>query len=127
MTTDVRARNHLGSGWVALLLVLLTGALFVVDLVAPTRVAEGIGYAPVLVLCIWLPGRYTLITVAAVMTGLVIVGSFLGPTSDISFAAEFWNRAVAIAMIWVNYLFLSNKPFLSRALKAADRRRFHGF
>lgn len=124
---NAQARAFLGTVGVASLVGILAGALFVLDLVAQTRVGEGVGYAPVLVLCIWLPGRYTLVCAAIAMTGLVILGSVLAPPVDISLLAETWNRALAIAMIWGNYLFLSNKMILTRALQIIDRRRAHRF
>jgi len=98
------------------LLVLLTGALFLFDVMAPGGVAEGNGYPVALLLCLWVPGRRTLAAAALIMVGLVIAGAFIGPHNPLSLSGELFNRLLAIAMIAATYAILSSRALLAKAL-----------
>jgi hypothetical protein len=105
-----------------ILLILATGALFLVDVLAPGGVAEGNGYPIALLLCLWVPGRRTLAVAALVMVALVIAGAFIGPHQPLSVSAELFNRLMAIATIAATYAILSSRTLLAKALGLRPRR-----
>ena len=90
---------------------------FLLDLAFPTGVASGVPYILPVLISLRLPGQKWLLVVAALATGLTILGFFLpslpGPDS-------FWlgveNRAIALMAIWVTawlgYLFVVRKDAL---------------
>jgi hypothetical protein len=74
-------------------------ALFILDVVSPLGVADGVGYAPLLALSLWLPGRRTTIILAAVYALMVIVGQLAGHGGIGSGALV--NRGLALVTIAV--------------------------
>jgi hypothetical protein len=73
-----RDRMKLSAKVATALLLVMTCALFALDVFAPGGVAEGYGYAVALILCLWVPGRWTLTATAVAMTVLVLAGIFIG-------------------------------------------------
>jgi hypothetical protein len=104
------------------LLVLSTGTLFLVDVMAPGGVAEGNGYPVALLLCLWVPGRRTLALAALLMAALVIAGGFIGPHQPLGLSGELFNRLLAVAMIGATYAILSSRTLLAKALGLRPRR-----
>ena len=105
-----------------ILLVVVTGALFLVDILAPGGVAEGNGYPVALLICLWVPGRRTLAAAALIMSALVIAGAFIGPHQPLSMSGELFNRVLAIAIIAATYVILSSRALLAKALGVRPRR-----
>jgi hypothetical protein len=97
-------------------LVLTTGVLFLIDVMAPGGVAEGNGYPVALLLCLWVPGRRTLAAAALIMAALVIAGAFVGPNQPLGLTGELFNRLLAVAMIAATYAILSSRTLLAKAL-----------
>jgi hypothetical protein len=98
------------------LLVLATGTLFLVDVIAPGGVAEGNGYPIALLLCLWVPGRRTLAIAAFTMAVLVIAGGFIGPHQPLTVSGELFNRLLSVVMIAATYAILSSRALLAKAL-----------
>ena len=109
-------RSLVTSRLASALLVLATGALFLVDVIAPGGVAEGNGYPIALLLCLWVPGRRTLAIAALTMAVLVIAGGFIGPHQPLTLSGELFNRLLSVVMIAATYAILSSRLLLAKAL-----------
>ena len=108
--------------WAALALVLGIALFFAVDVATPAGIDDGAGYSPLLILCLWISGRRTLLIVAVATSLLVIAAFFLVQASGIGVAGTLFNRGLAIASIWIVYFFLSRRSLLAAALRAAESR-----
>ncbi len=108
--------------WAVAALLLGVGILFAVDVATPAGIDDGAGYSPLLILCLWLAGRRTLIITATAMSVLVITAFFLVQSTDIGIAGTLFNRSMSIASIWIVYFFLSRRSLLAVALRAAEGR-----
>ena len=104
------------------LLVLATAGLFLVDVIAPGGVGEGNGYPVALLLCLWVPGRRTLLIAALTMAGLAIAGGFISSHLPLSLSGELFNRLLSVAMIAATYAILSSRVLLAKALGLRPRR-----
>jgi hypothetical protein len=96
--------------------------VFAIDVATPAGIDDGAGYGPLLIICLWLPGRRTLLVTACVMTALVVAGFFLVQPGEIGIAGTLLNRALSLASIWILYLLLSRRSLLLMAIAAAERR-----
>lgn len=77
----------------------LTFAIFVVDLMLPLGIAGGIPYIAPVLMAMWLPDRRLILAVAALCSGLVILGLGLSPQgAEMSIALA--NRILAVVAIW---------------------------
>ena len=103
------------------LLVLATAGLFLVDVIAPGGVGEGNGYPIALLLCLWVPGRRTLVIAALVMAGLVIAGGFISSHQPLTLSGELFNRLLSVVMIAATYAILSSRLLLAKALGLRPR------
>jgi hypothetical protein len=121
MTSD--AGNKASARFWMIALIVVTAALFAVDVAAPGGVAEGHGYAAALILCLWVPGRRTLTVTTIVMTVLIVAGIFIGSRGVWGYSGEIYSRLVALVTLWANYFLLSHRSLLLQALRAAERRR----
>jgi hypothetical protein len=74
-------------------------ALFVLDIVMPLGIADGIGYAPLLSVSYWLRGRYATIIPAGVYSVLIVAGQLVGHGGIGS--AAMLNRGIALLTLWV--------------------------
>jgi hypothetical protein len=108
--------------WAAVGFVLAVGFVFGIDVVTPAGIDDGAGYSPLLILCLWLSGRHTLLISACVMTFLAVGAFFLVQASDISTVGTLFNRATSVVSIWVVYVLLSRRALLAMALRAAEGR-----
>ena len=102
-----------------LLVVLLVGATFAVDLLLPLGIAGGIPYvAPVLV-TMWLPARRVMLPTALVCSVLIGAGWLLSPPG-----APFWavlpNRALAILAVWTVALLAFQRRRIESSLAEAE-------
>ncbi len=86
---------------VAALLTLSMAGVFALDSLTPPGIGDGIGYAVVMTLCLWLPGKRAVLATAAACTALTITAQFLTPEGGIG-ELDLINRAFVIAVIWVN-------------------------
>ena len=108
--------------WAALALVLGIALFFGIDVATPAGIDDGAGYSPLLILCLWLAGRRTLLIIACTTSMLVIVAFFLVQATDIGIVGTLFNRSMSIASIWIVYFFLSRRSLLAAALRAAEGR-----
>jgi len=74
--------------------------VFVTDLVVPTGVAVGRGYAGLVITGIWGPWRNYFYWAAAAGTLLTVMGFFFSPMSGEPWKA-ITNRGLSILMVWV--------------------------
>jgi hypothetical protein len=110
------------SPWAAVGLAIAVAVVFGIDVVTPAGIDDGAGYSPLLILCLWLSGRHTLLITACTMTALAVGAFFLVQASDISTAGTLFNRATSVTSIWVVYVLLSRRSLLATALRAAEAR-----
>jgi len=92
------------------LFVFIAGALFGFDVLTPPGVVDGIGYAPVLMLCMWVGRRKTILLSAVLLSVLTVGGFFLQgrlmPGIDLIDrvagvgSLDIVNRAIAVIAIW---------------------------
>jgi len=108
--------------WAGAALVLGIAALFAIDVATPAGIDDGAGYSPLLILCLWLAGRRTLVTTAWTMSLLVAAAFFLVQSTEIGLIGTLFNRSMSIASIWIVYFFLSRRSLLAVALRAAEGR-----
>ena len=73
--------------------------LFLVDLFTPSGLAIEILYPAALLIAVWLPGRRTILAMAALCTLLAAVGYFASTAGETPPAA-FTNRLLAFVAIW---------------------------
>ncbi len=96
---SVERRKKL-TAWLIVLSVLLSGALFFVDLSIPLGVAGAVPYVIVVLVSLWLPGKGYTISLTVLCTVLTILGYFWSPPGG-----ELWkvfaNRFLAVFAIWV--------------------------
>ena len=85
--------------WIVALLIAAIAGVFALDVLTPAGIGEGIGYAAVMTLCLWLPGRNAVLVAAAVCTALTIAAHFLGPQGDAG-QLDCINRLFVLAAIW---------------------------
>jgi signal transduction histidine kinase len=102
-------------------LVLGMVGLFVLDVMTPPGVADGIGYPILLVLCLWLPGRSTLSICTWGSTALIVIGGFFGRTGGIGFEASLINRSLGFISIWIIYWLLEQRLILERSLLKSEQ------
>ena len=93
------------AGWIdkrAVIAVQVVAAvgLFALDILTPPGVVEGVGYAIVLVLCLWVPGRKYLTGWALATGALTLLGAFFPPGHALD-EPSIINRALAICSIVV--------------------------
>jgi hypothetical protein len=108
--------------WAAAALVIGATALFAVDVATPAGIDDGAGYSPLLILCLWLAGRRTLVTATWAMSLLVVTAFFLVQSTEIGLVGTLFNRGMSVASIWIVYFFLSRRSLLAAALRAAEGR-----
>jgi signal transduction histidine kinase len=96
-------------------------ALFVLDVLSPPGVVDGIGYPILLVLCLWLPWRSSLTVVAWVSTLLTGIGVLFNSEGGIGLEASLANRAIAFVSIWLIYFLLEQRLTLEDHLRASER------
>ncbi|MBI4321885.1 MAG: hypothetical protein HY675_25605 [Chloroflexi bacterium] len=83
-------------------IVLLSAAVFTVDLLLPLGVADGVLYVAPVALSLWLPGRRHTLHVGIACAILTAVGFFLSPPGHELLEYVLLNRAyslIAIAMV----------------------------
>ncbi|HUC61792.1 MAG TPA: HAMP domain-containing sensor histidine kinase [Alphaproteobacteria bacterium] len=102
-------------------LLLGMAGLFILDIVTPPGVADGIGYPILLVLCLWLPGRHTLSVCAWGSTLLIVVGGFFGQVGGIGLEASLINRALGLISMWVIYWLLEQRVAMERSLRISEQ------
>jgi PAS domain S-box-containing protein len=102
---------------IAALLVLAIGAAFAIDSLTPPGIGDGIAYAAVMMLCLWLPDRRAILATAVLCTALTIGAQFLAPPGG---AGNFaWiNRTFAVATIWIVAALLYRRDRIGRSLTA---------
>lgn len=108
--------------WAAAALVLGIAGFFAIDVATPAGIDDGAGYSPLLILCLWLAGRRTLVITATVTSVLVIAAYFLVQSTEIGMFGTLFNRGMSVASIWIVYFFLSRRSLLAVALRAAEGR-----
>jgi hypothetical protein len=97
--TDGVAHDRVGMMAAALTLFGLGAALFALDLATPLGVADGVGYAPLLALTLFLGGRRATVAWAFVFSLLIVVGHVLG-VGGVGDAAII-NRVLALISVWI--------------------------
>ena len=115
----VRLREAERRPGLVLLIALLIGVIFGVDLLLPLGIAGGVPYvAPVLV-AMWLSDRRFVIPTAMVCSFLTVVGFLLS-----SPGAPFWavipNRILAILAVWTVALLLLERKRIEEALAESE-------
>jgi hypothetical protein len=108
--------------WAAAALLLGVAGLFAVDVATPAGIDDGAGYSALLILCLWLAGRHTLLVTTWTMSLLVVAAFFLVQSTDIGLVGTLFNRGMSVASIWIVYFFLSRRSLLAVALRAAEGR-----
>jgi C4-dicarboxylate-specific signal transduction histidine kinase len=87
---------------IALAAVLLTVAIFLLDLALPRGAAAGVPYVSVVLLTLWLPNRRGRIIAVATTSLLTVAGFFHPPPPAIG--PEFWlslqNRVLTLVTLW---------------------------
>lgn len=99
---------------------LLMTALFILDLNTPVRLAVWLPYIGVILLCLTVPGRWPVLSAAAVCSALTLIGLYESPPAG-SIEMSLINRSMAVATFWltaVGGLALRR----TAALKAANER-----
>lgn len=110
---------------VPLAAVVLTAGIFVLDLQTPLGIADGILYILPLLLAARMQQRHRPILLAAVFTGLILLGALLSPPGA---TVETWatNRAMSIVGVWATAAFLVQRRRAEEALclsqEALERR-----
>jgi PAS domain S-box-containing protein len=86
--------------WLIIAAVLLTAAIFALDLTIPLGVAGGVPYMAPVMLTLWLPQRWYTIGFAIAGTVLTLLGLLFSPMGGEEWKVIF-NRALALFVIWV--------------------------
>ena len=111
----------MGSTVLFFLAVLLAGSIFVLDLMMPLGVVGGVPYVAVVLISLWLPGRWPPLALAMGCSGLTILGFFYSPP-----CGELWkamaNRWVAVGVIWVTSLLTVWRKQSEQALRESEER-----
>lgn len=104
-----------------LLAILLAITIFVVDLLTPLGVMEGVPYVAVVLIALWLPGQRSALLLAAVCSALSILGLLYSPPGG-----ELWkvvtNRWLAVIVIWVTALLCFWRKQGEKALLEGEER-----
>src|SRR5271163_2749595 len=103
-------------------LVLGMAGFFLLDVLTPPGVADGIGYPILLILCLWLPGRRTLAACAGTAAALTVIGAAFGRTGGVGFEASLINRGMAFATIWIVYFLLVQRRATEDRLRASEQK-----
>jgi signal transduction histidine kinase len=82
--------------------------LFMLDILTPPGIADGVAYPIVLVLCLWIPGRKYLFGWALVTIGLTILAAFLTPGGGVG-EASIINRGLAICSIAIVTILIAGR------------------
>ena len=85
--------------WLAALLAAAIAGVFALDIFTPAGIGDSVGYAAVMMLCLWLPNRNAVLATAGVCSALVIATHFVGPEGDEG-AYDWINRMFVLASIW---------------------------
>jgi signal transduction histidine kinase len=88
----------------------LAAGIFALDVALPARVAIGVLYVAVVVICMWIPVRRCTLVVAAACSCLIILGMFWSPTGREGWAA-IANRTLAILAVWVVAVLISRRKW----------------
>ncbi len=90
----------------------LSGFIFVIDLLTPIGVADGTLYVAVVLVGYWLPYSYAPFLLAGICSVLVMFGLFLSPGGGVVLmaAGPLWialaNRTVSLLIIWMTAVLL---------------------
>ncbi|MFZ0695166.1 MAG: PAS domain-containing protein [Alphaproteobacteria bacterium] len=102
---------------IAALLALAISAAFAIDSLTPPGIVDGIGYAAVMMLCLWLPDHRAILATAILCTALTISAQFLSPPGGVGNFA--WiNRTFAVITIWIVATLLYQHDRIGRGLTA---------
>jgi hypothetical protein len=78
MTTPNPERNPIAAMAAIFALYSIGIALFILDILTPLGIADGIGYAPLLGVSLWLSSRRSTMILAAIYAVLIVVGHLAG-------------------------------------------------
>ncbi|HTZ80595.1 MAG TPA: HAMP domain-containing sensor histidine kinase [Stellaceae bacterium] len=100
-------------------LVLGMAAAFVLDLLTPPGVADGIAYPVLLALCVLVRSRRALLVYSALATVLTLIPAFVpqGGVGEIVLI----NRAIAIGSIWIIAFLIRGQLALDHRLRAQEQ------
>ena len=100
-------------------LVLGMAAAFVLDLLTPPGVADGIAYPVLLALCVLVRSRRALLVYSALATVLTLIPAFVpqGGVGEILLI----NRAIAIGSIWIIAFLIRGQLALDHRLRAQEQ------
>lgn len=110
--------NKLKFRFVALA-IFLSLLILAFDTQLPLGVAGGVPYVALVLLGIWLPRRRHVYVLAAVGTGLAILGYFLSPSGSVHWVV-LSNRGLALFAIWMTALVVAYLKFKSEALRQSE-------
>ncbi len=89
-----------------IILAILTGAIFALDLWLPLGVAGGVPYVAVILLGWWLGDLRKILLLAALSSALILAGFFMSPPGGTPWMV-FANRGLALFAIWVTAALLA--------------------
>jgi signal transduction histidine kinase len=104
---------------VAALQFAIASGLFLLDILSPAGVAEGVGYSTVLVLCLWNPKRWYALSWFLTAVALVLAGGILSGPAALS-GPSLINRALGIMSISVVWLLVRSWMKVIEALKTSE-------
>jgi two-component system sensor histidine kinase/response regulator len=102
--------------WQALVTLVLAGGVFIADLALPSSVAAEFLYVPVMLLTLASWDRRWPLLFAAFATVLALAGHFLGEGPHSIWQANFVNRLLAIAGIWIVTLLVEQRKRVEHRL-----------
>src|ERR1043166_4448041 len=99
-------------------LIVISILMFLLGLVTPAGVVNGMPYVIVVIGSLWWSQHQSLLLLAAICTGLIVLGFFFPPPGS-----PLWhslvNRAVSVLIIWVIALFGWQQKKMELALEQA--------
>lgn len=93
--------------------------LFLLDVLSPPGIADGMFYPIVLVLCLWKPKRWYALVWAVIAAGLVVAGGIIGG-DDGSGGVWLIDRILAIVMIGVVWLLVRSRASAIETLRLRE-------
>jgi signal transduction histidine kinase/ActR/RegA family two-component response regulator len=100
---------------------ILVGAagFFLVDIHQPRGILDGLGYPAVVALAARF-GRQSVLTIAWLVSALIVAASFLLPDAGISVAGELANRFCALLSVWIVAMVLVQRLNLEQYIAKRD-------